>query len=303
VLGFGVATQLCFMVPLGAVVDARGRRRITVLATLTDRAAAADPDAIEAAQVPEGDTVRAAARLDHALRGGTITRFDLRVPQLADADLTGSVVHAVVPRGKHILMRIGDRTLRSHCAWTAPGTCTGPQALAGAGARRGRSSARRMPRPWGSRCRCSRSSPPPARRSSSGTWVPTRWPTTGIRPRPRAVWGRIRGRSTSPCWISATSRGSAMSTPPSCCSCGASCPRDPRRGGRRSAARSGSAHDPRQPRPPDRTFTGVALPGTVGVRTRTPSVPALQDADPHGRAGRRSDEEERRTFWCPNCQR
>lgn len=65
--------------------------------------------------MPEGDTVyRAAARLDHALRGGTITRFDLRVPQLADADLTGSVVHAVVPRGKHILMRIGDRTLRSH---------------------------------------------------------------------------------------------------------------------------------------------------------------------------------------------
>ena len=65
--------------------------------------------------MPEGDTVyRVAHRLDRALRGGVVTRFDLRVPDLANADLTGSVVHAVVPRGKHILMRIGDWTLRSH---------------------------------------------------------------------------------------------------------------------------------------------------------------------------------------------
>lgn len=65
--------------------------------------------------MPEGDTVhRVARRLDHALRGDAIARFDLRVPELANADLTGSVVQAVVPRGKHILMRIGDSTLRSH---------------------------------------------------------------------------------------------------------------------------------------------------------------------------------------------
>lgn len=65
--------------------------------------------------MPEGDTVyRVAHRLDDALRDGVVTRFDLRVPELATADLTGSVVHAVVPRGKHILMRIGDSTLRSH---------------------------------------------------------------------------------------------------------------------------------------------------------------------------------------------
>jgi endonuclease-8 len=65
--------------------------------------------------VPEGDTVyRVAHRLDRALRGGEVTRFDLRVPDLANADLTGSVVHAVIPRGKHILMRIGGWTLRSH---------------------------------------------------------------------------------------------------------------------------------------------------------------------------------------------
>jgi len=65
--------------------------------------------------MPEGDTVyRVSHRLDRALRGGTVTRFDLRVPELANADLTGSVVHSVVPRGKHILMRIGAHTLRSH---------------------------------------------------------------------------------------------------------------------------------------------------------------------------------------------
>ncbi|GAA4478975.1 DNA-formamidopyrimidine glycosylase family protein [Microbacterium panaciterrae] len=65
--------------------------------------------------MPEGDTVyRAARRLDRALSGGTVTRFDLRVPERATIDLTGSVVHEVVPRGKHILMRIGDRTFRSH---------------------------------------------------------------------------------------------------------------------------------------------------------------------------------------------
>lgn len=52
VLGFGVATQLCFMVPLGAVVTMPAAvAGSTMLArALTDRAAAADPDAIEAAQ-------------------------------------------------------------------------------------------------------------------------------------------------------------------------------------------------------------------------------------------------------------
>ncbi|MBS1674082.1 MAG: Fpg/Nei family DNA glycosylase [Actinobacteria bacterium] len=65
--------------------------------------------------MPEGDTVyRAAQHLDRALHGGVLTRFDLRVPELATADLTGSLVHEVVPRGKHILMRIGDQTFRSH---------------------------------------------------------------------------------------------------------------------------------------------------------------------------------------------
>jgi endonuclease-8 len=65
--------------------------------------------------VPEGDTVyRAAHRLDAALAGGVVTRFELRVPQAATVDLTGEIVHGVVPRGKHLLHRIGDFTLHSH---------------------------------------------------------------------------------------------------------------------------------------------------------------------------------------------
>ncbi|MCR2808763.1 MULTISPECIES: DNA-formamidopyrimidine glycosylase family protein [unclassified Microbacterium] len=65
--------------------------------------------------MPEGDTVhRAAQRLHDALAGNDVTRFDLRVPQLATADLRGMPVHAVVARGKHLLHRIGEWTLHSH---------------------------------------------------------------------------------------------------------------------------------------------------------------------------------------------
>ncbi len=65
--------------------------------------------------MPEGDTVfRTARRLDEAVAGAEVTRFDLRVPRFATLDLTGQPVHGVVPRGKHLLMRIGDSTLHSH---------------------------------------------------------------------------------------------------------------------------------------------------------------------------------------------
>src|SRR5690606_38340659 len=65
--------------------------------------------------MPEGDTVyQATRRLDEAPRGDIVTRFDLRVPAAATVDLTGELVHSVVPRGKRILMRIGDQTLHSH---------------------------------------------------------------------------------------------------------------------------------------------------------------------------------------------
>lgn len=65
--------------------------------------------------MPEGDTVfRTARRLNEALAGAEVTRFELRVPQLAVADLTGETVHDVVARGKHLLHRIGSYTLHTH---------------------------------------------------------------------------------------------------------------------------------------------------------------------------------------------
>ncbi|MGI6878901.1 DNA-formamidopyrimidine glycosylase family protein [Microbacterium sp. gxy059] len=66
--------------------------------------------------MPEGDTAhRTARRLNEVLAGRTITRFDLRVPQAATADLRGEPVVSVHAVGKHILHRIGDGwTLRTH---------------------------------------------------------------------------------------------------------------------------------------------------------------------------------------------
>lgn len=65
--------------------------------------------------MPEGDTVfRTARRLTQALAGATVTRFDLRVPAFATADLTGETVHGCAARGKHLLLRIGTSTLHSH---------------------------------------------------------------------------------------------------------------------------------------------------------------------------------------------
>ena len=66
--------------------------------------------------MPEGDTVwLAAKRMHDALGGRPLTRWDLRVPQLATTDLTGRTVTAVVPRGKHMLTRLdGDVTLHTH---------------------------------------------------------------------------------------------------------------------------------------------------------------------------------------------
>lgn len=66
--------------------------------------------------MPEGDTVwLTARRLHQALAGREVTRFDLRVPALATADLRGRTVTEVIARGKHILTRFDDdRTLHSH---------------------------------------------------------------------------------------------------------------------------------------------------------------------------------------------
>ncbi|MGM7671528.1 DNA-formamidopyrimidine glycosylase family protein [Microbacterium sp. A93] len=65
--------------------------------------------------MPEGDTVyRTARRLDDALAGQEVTRFDLRVSGFATADLTGAIIRGCAPYGKHLLLRIGDHTLHSH---------------------------------------------------------------------------------------------------------------------------------------------------------------------------------------------
>lgn len=66
--------------------------------------------------MPEGDTVwNAARRLNEALAGTILTRFDLRVPKHATADLRGERVREVVSRGKHLLARIEPGiTLHSH---------------------------------------------------------------------------------------------------------------------------------------------------------------------------------------------
>lgn len=66
--------------------------------------------------MPEGDTVwLTAQRLHHALAGQPLTTWDLRVPRLATTDLRGDSITAVVPRGKHLLMRLANGlTLHSH---------------------------------------------------------------------------------------------------------------------------------------------------------------------------------------------
>jgi endonuclease VIII len=66
--------------------------------------------------MPEGDTVWLASRRMHdTLAGRVLTRFDLRVPRHATADLAGRSVVEVLPRGKHMLTRLdGAVTLHTH---------------------------------------------------------------------------------------------------------------------------------------------------------------------------------------------
>jgi endonuclease-8 len=66
--------------------------------------------------MPEGDTVYLTAqRMHNALVGRVVSRFDLRVPALALADLAGTTVDAVLPVGKHLLVRFSSgQTLHSH---------------------------------------------------------------------------------------------------------------------------------------------------------------------------------------------
>lgn len=71
--------------------------------------------------MPEGDTVFRTARVLHrAFAGRRLTASDLRLPQLAVADLAGWTVTESVSRGKHLLLRMRPpddgraMTLHSH---------------------------------------------------------------------------------------------------------------------------------------------------------------------------------------------
>ena len=70
--------------------------------------------------MPEGDSIfRAAANLDRALKGRTVTRFETGYAQLARVDdqspISGRTVEGVAAQGKHLLMRFsGGLTLRTH---------------------------------------------------------------------------------------------------------------------------------------------------------------------------------------------
>ena len=65
--------------------------------------------------MPEGDTVyRTARNLDEVLAGAVLTKSDFRVPKFATLDLSGAVVDGVISRGKHLLIRVGDRSIHSH---------------------------------------------------------------------------------------------------------------------------------------------------------------------------------------------
>lgn len=57
--------------------------------------------------MPEGDSVwRAANQLHQALAGQQLIASDFRVPRFATLNLAGWTVNEVVPRGKHLLMRV-----------------------------------------------------------------------------------------------------------------------------------------------------------------------------------------------------
>jgi endonuclease-8 len=71
--------------------------------------------------MPEGDTVLRQCRiLDEALAGAVVTGSELRVPRAATADLTGWTVREVVPRGKHLLLRLDPPAAQEPAADESP---------------------------------------------------------------------------------------------------------------------------------------------------------------------------------------
>src|SRR5260370_8391296 len=80
----------------------------------------------DAGAMPEGDVVWwYARRLQAALASTVLTRSDFRVPRFATADLTGRILTRVVPRGKHLIMRVeGGLIVHTHLrmdgSWRIP---------------------------------------------------------------------------------------------------------------------------------------------------------------------------------------
>jgi endonuclease-8 len=74
--------------------------------------------------MPEGDTVwLAGRRLHQALAGNALTETDFRLPHLANADLSGRLVTAVLSVGKHLLVRTaGDPPLTLHTHFKMDGS-------------------------------------------------------------------------------------------------------------------------------------------------------------------------------------
>jgi endonuclease-8 len=79
--------------------------------------------------VPEGDSVwRAANQLHQALAGQKLISSDFRVPRFATLNLAGWTVEEVVPRGKHLLMRVvspEDKKLTIHSHLKMEGSLAG----------------------------------------------------------------------------------------------------------------------------------------------------------------------------------
>ncbi|CAO1653586.1 DNA-(apurinic or apyrimidinic site) lyase [Salinibacterium sp. NYA9b] len=76
--------------------------------------------------MPEGDSVyKAAAKLRAALDQQVLTRTDFRVPAFATLDLSGQTVTSVIPRGKHLLIRVADDADGVASASAGAATATG----------------------------------------------------------------------------------------------------------------------------------------------------------------------------------
>lgn len=65
--------------------------------------------------MPEGDTVwRACHHLHEAMAGRVLTSTEFRVPRYATVELAGETVREVVSRGKHLLVRTDQHSVHSH---------------------------------------------------------------------------------------------------------------------------------------------------------------------------------------------